>query len=127
MREIARMKDHVIICGAGRTGRQVAQELEHSHDTTTWSSSVTRRGSSGLRDYIPDVHVIEGDATHDQVLLDAGLREAQGLITCLSADADNLFVCLSARDLAAQASRSSRAPMRRRRSTSCTGRARTRS
>jgi Trk K+ transport system NAD-binding subunit len=40
--------------------------------------------------------------THDHVLLEAGFLTANGLITCLSADADNLYVCLSARDLAAK-------------------------
>ena len=55
-----------------------------------------------LAEYVPDVRVLEGDATHDHVLLEAGLLQANGLITCLSADADNLYVCLSARDLAAK-------------------------
>ena len=41
-------------------------------------------------------------ATHDHVLLEAGLLHANGLITCLSADADNRYLCLSARALAAQ-------------------------
>jgi len=101
MREIANMENHVIICGAGRTGRQVAQELE----TVTHDYVVVERDPKRiaiLREYIPDVHALEGDATHDQALLDAGLLKARGLITCLSADADNLYVCLSARDLAAR-------------------------
>lgn len=101
MREIANMQDHVIICGAGRTGRQVAQELE----TVTHDYVVVERDPhriTQLHEYLPDVHVLEGDATHDHVLLEAGLLEARGLITCLSADADNLYVCLSARDLNAR-------------------------
>ncbi|MGD2047473.1 MAG: potassium channel protein [Gemmatimonadota bacterium] len=101
VREIANMENHVIVCGAGRTGRQVAQELE----TVTHDYVVVERDPhriAQLREYIPDAHVLEGDATHDQVLLDAGLLNARGLITCLSADADNLYVCLSARDLAAR-------------------------
>lgn len=101
MREIANMRDHVIVCGAGRTGRQVAQELETvTHDYVVVDRDPKR--IAVLREYIPDVHALEGDATHDQVLLDAGLTRARGLITCLSADADNLYVCLSARDLAAR-------------------------
>ena len=43
--------------------------------------------------------VIEGDASQDTILESAGIRQAKGLITCLSDDADNLFVCLSARVL----------------------------
>ena len=101
MREIANMKDHVIICGAGRTGRQVAQELEPvTHDYLVIERDPKR--IEQLREYLPDAHVLEGDATHDQTLLEAGILRAKGLITCLSADADNLYVCLSARDLAAK-------------------------
>jgi len=55
-----------------------------------------------LREFLPSAPVIEGDATHDHVLLEAGLLKAKGLVTCLSKDTDNLFVCLSARDLAAK-------------------------
>jgi len=99
MQEIASMKDHIIICGAGRTGRQVAQELE----PVTGNYVVIERDPNrieGLKEYVRGAHVIEGDATHDQVLLEAGLMRAKGLISCLSADADNLYVCLSARHLA---------------------------
>jgi len=101
MLEIAKMEDHVIICGAGRTGRQVAQELEPvTHDYVIVERDPKR--IEQLREYLPNAHVLEGDATHDHVLLEAGLLKAKGLITCLSADADNLYVCLSARDLAAR-------------------------
>lgn len=53
-----------------------------------------------IREFLPHALVMEGDATHDHTLLEAGLMEAKGLVTCLSKDTDNLFVCLSARDLA---------------------------
>ena len=100
MQEIAGMKDHIIICGVGRTGRQVAQEI----DSVTKNYVLIERDPQridALREYLPHAHALEGDATHDQVLLDAGLMRARGLVSCLSADADNLYVCLSARDLAA--------------------------
>jgi len=101
MQEIAKLKGHVIICGAGRTGRQVAQEIESvPHDYVIIKRDQTR--IEELAEYVADVRVLEGDATHDHVLLEAGLLQANGLITCLSADADNLYVCLSARDLAAK-------------------------
>lgn len=100
MNEIAHMKDHVIVCGAGRTGRQVAQELETMTSHFVIIEKDPRRIQE-LREFLPDAHVIEGDATHDHVLLEAGLLEAKGLVACLSKDTDNLFVCLSARDLAA--------------------------
>lgn len=100
MKSIKNLKDHIIICGAGRTGRQVAQELA----TLTGEWVIIERDETRIqeiREILPEALVLEGDATHDQVLLDAGLLRAHGLVTCLSADTDNLFVCLSARDLAA--------------------------
>ena len=52
-----------------------------------------------LYERIPDAYMIEGDATHDHFLLEAGLERAVGLVACLPTDADNVFICLSARDL----------------------------
>jgi voltage-gated potassium channel len=101
MKEVERMRDHVIVCGGGRTGRQVAQELESM--TSDWVIIEKSPDTiEDIKEYLPDGHVLEGDATHDHVLLEAGLLEAMGLVTCLSQDTDNLFVCLSARDLAAK-------------------------
>lgn len=99
MNTIAQLEKHVILCGAGRTGRQVAQELDAGGTRFVVIERDAERVEA-LREYLPDALVIEGDATHDSILLDAGVTRATGLVTCLSADADNLFVCLSARDLA---------------------------
>jgi voltage-gated potassium channel len=52
-----------------------------------------------LRAEFPEALVVEGDATNDDVLIEASIGTAAGLVTCLSSDTDNLFVCLSARDL----------------------------
>ena len=98
LKEIKKMKNHVIVCGAGRTGSQVLEELTMAgenyvvieRDLTTVEQ---------LHELLPGVAVVQGDATVDHFLEEAGIAEARGLITCLSADTDNLFVCLSARDL----------------------------
>jgi len=100
MKSIQDLEDHIIICGAGRTGRQVAQELEALAADYVMVEREEDRIEE-IREILPDALTVEGDATHDQTLLDAGLMRATGLVTCLSADADNLFVCLSARDLMA--------------------------
>lgn len=98
LKKIKKMKNHVIVCGAGRTGSQVIEELLAAGETFV----VIERDHAlveKLMDQLPNLPVIEGDATIDHFLEDAGIAEARGLITCLSADTDNLFVCLSARDL----------------------------
>ena len=99
IREIKKLNGHVIICGAGRTGRQVMEELVvagqefvviERHQTTI----------DKLRETLPDVRVIHGDATLDHNLESAGVESARALVAALNADADNLFACLSARHLA---------------------------
>jgi len=97
-KKVKKMENHVIVCGSGRTGSQVVEEL-----LTAGESFVVverdREKVEQLREMLPDLVVIEGDATVDHFLEDAGVGKARGLITCLSADTDNLFVCLTARDL----------------------------
>jgi voltage-gated potassium channel len=98
MKKIDTLKDHYIVCGAGRTGRQVARELQAAGK----ESVIVERDEDrveALRDEFPDLLVVEADATNDESLVKARIGTAAGLVTCLSADTDNLFVCLSARDL----------------------------
>jgi voltage-gated potassium channel len=98
LKEIKKMKNHVIVCGAGRTGSQVVEELVMAGETFV----VVERDQEKVEQLLgllPDLPVIQGDATIDHFLEEAGIDQARGLISCLSADTDNLFVCLSARDL----------------------------
>lgn len=98
MKKIHELSDHVIVCGAGRTGRQVIRELRASavpyvvveHDSAA---------AETVRDADPDALVLESDATRDETLEEANIEGARGLVAALSADTDNLFVCLSARDM----------------------------
>jgi len=97
-KEIEKMENHVIVCGAGRTGSQVVEELLMAGE----SFAVIERDRAKvehLQSVLPDLIVVEGDATVDHFLEEAGVEKARGLISCLSADTDNLFVCLTARDL----------------------------
>ena len=96
MKTIAKLRDHVIVCGCGHTGRQVVIELEQSGLDFVVVENDPERARAIRREH-RDALVIEGDAAQDAVLDSAGVRQAKGLITCLSEDADNLFVCLSAR------------------------------
>jgi voltage-gated potassium channel len=99
-REIRKMKNHIIVCGAGRTGGQVVEELVTSGETFVVIERDPKKVEH-LLGLLPDLPIIEGDATIDHFLEEAGIDRARGLIACLSADTDNLFVCLSARDLSA--------------------------
>ncbi len=91
-----RMKDHYIVCGADRTGQVIVEEL---HKTKRPFVVVERQPEAVRAWQDQGMVAIEGDATHDTVLIKAGIKHAKGLITVLPTDKDNLFVVLTARGL----------------------------
>ena len=98
MKRLGRIKDHVIVCGGGSMGRQLMRELEGAKKQCVIVERYPE-AVEALQKINPDVLVIEDNATEDRVLTEAGIDRAMGLVTCLSGDTDNLFVCLSARHL----------------------------
>ena len=98
MKRLKRIRDHVIVCGGGRMGLQVAHELDEAGQ----EFAVVERNEEtveALRRASPQVPIVLDDATEDRALVAAGVERAKGLVTCLSEDADNLYVCLTARHL----------------------------
>lgn len=99
-RRLNDLKNHVIVCGAGRTGRQVTRELTRGDHTQV---VVVERDPANLeammRKFGARIIGLEGDATADGVLKEAGVERASGLVSALQNDQDNLFVALSARQL----------------------------
>ncbi|MEO6776007.1 MAG: potassium channel protein [Kofleriaceae bacterium] len=92
------MKDHVIVCGAGSTGRNVIEELI----ATGIPVFAIDTRESELRD-IAERHpkanftYLAGDATDDDIIGQTNLPEARGLVAALSSDKDNLYLTVSAR------------------------------
>jgi voltage-gated potassium channel len=94
-REIARMSDHVIVCGFGRVGRNLAQYVTGAgHDVVVIDNDPARATAAE-----GSGHVVLGDATTDEALKEAGIERARVLVTTLTTDAANLFVTLTARSL----------------------------
>jgi voltage-gated potassium channel len=93
-KKIRAMKDHYIICGYGRMGQIICRELRSNNVPYI----VVEKEHSEADIERGDVFLI-GDATRDEVLKEAGIGRARGLLTVLSTDAQNLFVVLSARGL----------------------------
>jgi voltage-gated potassium channel len=99
-RQIANLKDHIIICGAGNTGRHIIEELQK-----TKRDFVVLEQDSEVIDQMPDriqmgeFLYVTGDATDDDRLRQAGIERAHGLIAALGSDKDNLFVVVAARSL----------------------------
>ncbi len=98
MKKIGDLREHFVVCGAGRTGEQVIRELAAAGEPYLVIERDPDRAEA-LREAYPEVLVLEADATKDESLVEARIGAARGLVACLSSDTDNLFVCLSARDL----------------------------
>jgi len=94
-RQIARMAGHVIVCGFGRVGRNLAHFVAGAGEDVIVIEQDPERAAHA-RDA---VHVVVGDATSDEVLKEAGIERARVLVSALNTDAENLFVTLTARGL----------------------------
>lgn len=93
--KISSLKSHVIICGFGRNGIQASERLKAYKKPFV----VIEKDKEVIERFESDGLFIEGDANDDEILMDAGIENAQYLITALPDDAANLFVVLSARQL----------------------------
>jgi len=102
------LEGHIILCGYGKYGKEITNNLM-LHQT----SFVVLENSPEKIDLIKqseqDLLFLEGDATKDELLYEAGIERARGLITALGDDSDNLFVVFSARQLNARLTIISRA------------------
>ena len=95
-RKIAHLKDHYLICGFGRVGRQVAKDLRGAG-----VPFVVIDDNPEVREYAEEMEVliIEGRGSDDEVLIEAGIERAKALLACVDSDAENIFATLTAREL----------------------------
>jgi voltage-gated potassium channel len=93
-RAIEALREHYIICGFGRVGRRVAEELRHEGAPfVVLDYSLEAKEAAQEQ----DVLFIEGNGTDDDDLHSAGLERARGLVAASDDDSDNLYITLSAR------------------------------
>lgn len=94
--ESKKMRDHIIIVGFGRNGQQTAHDLRLLNMPVV---VIEKNHELILSNQNEKIVFIEGDATQDQILEQAGILRARALITTLPVDADNLYVVLTARSM----------------------------
>ena len=95
-RVIRTMKNHVIICGYGRTGKEIADQLKSEKITTLIiENNPIRKIEAEEKGF----NVLMEDATLDETLLLAGIKNCRSLVVTLPSDAANLYVVLSAKAL----------------------------
>ncbi|MBK8692311.1 MAG: NAD-binding protein [Deltaproteobacteria bacterium] len=94
--KLAKLTDHVIVCGSGRMGRLVAQALIKEGVTVV----LVDRDEQALGALKSELIIgIGGDASSDELLAEVGITRARALVATLGSDADNVFLTLSARAL----------------------------
>lgn len=95
-RMIDRLAGHHIVCAYGRVGRQVVRDLRAARAKFVVIDPKPENRQLAEREGVP---FIEGDATDDVVLVNAGIERARSIIACADSDADNVFITLTAREL----------------------------
>ncbi len=97
-RAVKEMSGHYIVCGAGATGYAVIAELVKTQRAVVALEVEPARVSRVEHDF-PDVPVLQADFTDDQVLLQAGVNRAEGIVICTTIDKDSLVTTVTARQL----------------------------
>lgn len=95
-KKIEQLSRHYIICGFGRVGEAAAEHFKKAGADYVIIESNPEQ-CEGLKER--KEYYVEGDATHEETLLRAGIKKASGLLAMLDTDPDNLFIVLSAREL----------------------------
>lgn len=93
-KEISRLKNHYVVCGAGRIGAHIIKELEKTERDfviVDRSDDILARFNGNL--------IVRGDVTDEKVLEEAGLSRAAGLFAALPSDEDNIFLIITARQV----------------------------
>ncbi len=98
LNKISRLSDHHILCGAGATGHFVVDEfcknkqefvvIDNNHQYVT-----------EIKENHANILCIEGDATDEDILIKANVKQAKGVVAMLSSDKDNLFLVVTAKAL----------------------------
>ncbi|MDP8256055.1 MAG: potassium channel protein [Candidatus Alcyoniella australis] len=95
-RQIEKIKDHYIVCGFGRMGAIVSNQLANgSVPFVVVESDVASCEKLDLNEML----FIQGDAGDEDVLRRAGIERARGVVAAVGSDAENVFICLTARQM----------------------------
>jgi voltage-gated potassium channel len=94
-RSIGRLRDHYIICGAGRVGRSAARELAQRPVPFV----IVEQNEAKAAHFSEEWLMMVGDATQEQTLRQVQIERARGVVAATTTDATNLYIVLTARSL----------------------------
>ncbi|MCI5130369.1 MAG: potassium channel protein [Candidatus Electrothrix sp. EH2] len=95
-KKMTRLQDHYIVCGFGRIGQEICSILRENNRPFV----VIENEDEVIREIAQLGYIeLQGDASDDDILLHAGIKNARGLVAVVSTDADNLYITLTARGI----------------------------
>jgi len=94
LKQISQLKNHYIVCGTGRIGSHIISELAKTN-----RKFVIIERNKDLLDNYSNYLYINGDATDENILKQAGIENAAGLFASLSTDEENIFLIITAREI----------------------------
>jgi voltage-gated potassium channel len=97
-KQIRKLHGHYIICGFGRVGRNVANELTTTHRHYV-AIDADEAAMEAQRERLPGLVYLSGDASDDDLLLSAGIMDAQGVFAVTGDDSRNLMIVFTAKQL----------------------------
>lgn len=95
-RAMGKLEDHFIVCAYGRVGRAVAREFEAEGVPFV---VIDRLEALEDRMRYDGVTYLVADPTNENVLKEAGIERARGLVSAVDSDADNVYITLTARSI----------------------------
>ncbi len=94
--EIDQLRGHVVICGYGRIGQNLANDLRRQGRRLVIVDNDPQKIEEAV---VQELLCMQGDATEEELLRSVQLERAQTLVTALPTDAANVFITLTARNL----------------------------
>lgn len=94
--KIKQIKDHYVVCGFGRIGKIICRELKAKNIPMVVIDNAPETRPILEEEGLPFIH---DDATNEDVIIEAGVERAKGLVSVVASDADNLFITMTARGL----------------------------
>ncbi len=94
---LKKLKNHYIICGYGNVGERIAKRLRESKKFDIVVIEKNKQTCDKIK--LTNIPYIEGDATDEKILTEAGITNAKGLVTSILDDAENVYIVITARSM----------------------------
>jgi voltage-gated potassium channel len=98
LKMIDKLKDHTIVCGSGLMAQAVVERLMRKRASVVVIDSNAEQ-LAAMKHRFRNLYVVDGDATSELILAEAGLLSAKHVVAALDCDVDNLMIAITCKDM----------------------------